>query len=256
MFSRGYHDQCRAGKGTGTTLVAANFKSRWATHRNKGQRRTPLTRAPLIVCQPQFFDFVEIDFNLATARIGEHHFHRGEGQIGAEQIPRSELQARGDYDDEASRQRAVGPHPAQQYFGSKDLDKALAPADAQAQRVFMQPVRKTPTHLIDAAGLAEHARAALARRTAVGREVDALIAAHPPQGKVPLRAQGSQQWAAENAAVAQPDVPHRHGQTQVLGQHPDQRGDRAAFDIEQGSDQDTGPLPDLPLAAGIEVRRW
>src|SRR5262249_58470808 len=117
----------------------------------QGPAARALTRASVIVAQAEFFDFVEVDFNLATARLGKHDFARVEVQIRAEQIPRSELKARDDYDHQAGRQRAIGPHPAQQHRGGKDLYAALAATDAQAQRVGTQPVREPPTHLSDAA---------------------------------------------------------------------------------------------------------
>lgn len=107
------------------------------------------------MAQAEFFDFGEIDFNLAAARIGKHPFQRVKIQVRAEQIPRSELKTRGDHDHEASRQRTVRPHPAQQHLGITDLHEALAPPDAQAQRGGPQPVRKTPTHLVDALVAAE-----------------------------------------------------------------------------------------------------
>src|SRR5262245_58437899 len=61
------------------------------------------------------------------------------------------------------------------------------------------------------------------------------------------------QRAAENAAVGQPEVAHGRRQAQLLSQRADQGRNRAAFDIEQGPNQHTGPVENVPLPVPIEV---
>jgi hypothetical protein len=46
---------------------------------------------------------------------------------------------------------------------------------------------------------------------------------------------------------------HGGRQAQLLRQGPYQRGNRAPLDIEEGANQDTGPLTGSPLAVRIEV---
>src|SRR5262249_35079774 len=91
----------------------------------QGPAARALTRASVIVAQAEFFDFVEVDFNLATARIGKHDFHRVEVQIRAEQIPRSELKARDDYDHQAGRQRAQGERLVEVRLATGTIDVTL-----------------------------------------------------------------------------------------------------------------------------------
>ena len=62
-----------------------------------------LARAPVIVAQPQLFDFVEVNFNLKAARIGLDGFHGIQREIGTEQVPRGKRKS-GDGDDEDAPQ--------------------------------------------------------------------------------------------------------------------------------------------------------
>src|SRR5262249_49901059 len=77
-------------------------------HMSEAQEQGPaayaLARAALIVPQPQFFDFIEVDFNLAATRIGMDGLHGIKGQVGTQQVPGREGKP-GDSDQEhAGRQ--------------------------------------------------------------------------------------------------------------------------------------------------------
>ena len=128
--------------------------------------------------------------------------------------------------------------------------RANATPHLQDYVVPPQSLREAGEPLIHATGGTKHAGAA---RAAARGKVDAVVTAQPPQGKVFLSSQRRQQRTAPNPAVDQPDVAHGRGQAQVLGQNPNQRRDRAPFDIEQGPEQNAGPLPDFSFPMCIEV---
>jgi len=209
--------------------------------------------AALIVAQPQLFDLVEVDLNLKAPGIGVDRFHGSKGEVRTQQVPRREGKPGDGNNEHAGGQGAVRPDAAQEDYRLPDHDGALPAPHPQDRLVTPQARREAGEQLIDAAGLTKYPGATLASRATTGREVDSLVTAQPPQGKVFLSFQGPQQRAAEDTAVGQPDVAHGRGQAQVLGQSADQGGKRAAFDIEQGPDQDTGPLADFSLPIPIEV---
>jgi hypothetical protein len=145
-----------------------------------------LPGAALVVPEPQLFDLIEVDLNWKAAALGLHGLHGIEGEVGAEQVPGREDEAwDGDHYD-AGGQGAVGPKAPQEDFGIPDLDSALPTPRPQDRVVLTQALGKAGEQLIDAAGGAEHAGAALASRAAAWGEVDALIAAQAAQRKVAL----------------------------------------------------------------------
>jgi hypothetical protein len=128
-----------------------------------------LARAPLIVAQPQLFDLVEVDLNLEASGIGVDRFHGSKSEVGTQQVPRREGEARDGDNHHAGRQRAVRPHAAQEDGGIVHLDEALATPDSQDCLLLTQVPREAGEQVLDPARLAKHARAALARRAAGGK---------------------------------------------------------------------------------------
>lgn len=72
-----------------------------------------LSRAALRVPQSQFFDFVEVDFNLKTASVRVDGLPGIKRQISTQQIPEREGEPRDGNNDHAGGQCAVGPHATQ-----------------------------------------------------------------------------------------------------------------------------------------------
>ena len=128
-----------------------------------------LARAALIVAQPQFFDLIEVNFNLAAPRIRVDGLHGIKSEVGTQQIPGREGEPGDGNNDYAGGQRAVGPHAAQQDFRIADLDGPRATPHPQDRLLTTQAVREAGEPLLDATALAKHARAALpSRATARG----------------------------------------------------------------------------------------
>jgi len=123
-----------------------------------------LSRAPLIVPQAQFFDFIEVDFDLAAARIGADCLHGVEREVSTEQVPRREGQSGNSDNDHAGGQRTVGPHATQEDVGSIDRDRTGTAPDAQQGTVLPQALRELSEQPIHTTGRAEDTRATLTRR--------------------------------------------------------------------------------------------
>lgn len=211
-----------------------------------------LSRAALIVAQPWFYDFIEVDFNLEATGIGVHGLHGIERQRGPEQIPACEGEPRDGDDDHAGGQRPVGPHAAQEDFGITDGNDAH-PAASPQQGLSAHTLREEGEELIDPTRRPEHGGAALARRATARGKRDTLITAQAPQRNVTLDVERPQQRAAENPVIQHANMAHSWEQAPVLSQGPDQGQDRVAFDFEQDSGQGTGPLSPLQLTDRIDV---
>src|ERR1700751_3330376 len=162
-----------------------------------------LSPATLIVTQAQFFDFIEVDFDLAAARIGVDCLEGIAGEVSTEQVPRREGQPGNSDNHHASGQRAVGPHATQEDVGSIDRDRTGTAPDAQAGTALSQVLGKLGEQPIHPTGRAEDTGATLTRRATTRRKIDALVTAQAPQGKVALRSERAQQRAAQNPAVSQ-----------------------------------------------------
>jgi hypothetical protein len=113
-----------------------------------------LSRATLIVTQTQFFDFIEVDFDLAAAHIGVDCLYGIEGEVSTEQVPRHEGQPGNSDNHHAGGQRAVGPHATQEDVGSTDRDRTGTAPDAQEGTV-LQVLRKLGEQPIHTTGGAE-----------------------------------------------------------------------------------------------------
>src|SRR5262245_9209886 len=78
-------------------------------HMRYAQEQRPaahaLARTALIVSQPQLLDFLEVDFKLATPRIGTDRRQRSEGEVGTQQIPGSEDEPGDGNHQQTGRQR-------------------------------------------------------------------------------------------------------------------------------------------------------
>jgi hypothetical protein len=170
------------GQGDGQDPCGEEVQQQVSNTHHQWPTPDPLPRAALIMAQAQFFDLVEVDFDLEAASLGMNHVHRSKGEVGREQIPRGEGQS-GDGDDHYARgQRALGPNPAQEDGSLPDHDSAGTTPYAQDGLVLTQARRKASERRIDTAGLAKQAGATPARRALTWAKVDALITAQSGLG--------------------------------------------------------------------------